>query len=455
MSRMARVLKPTNSKTFKFSISGLRGIYGKDITPENIPLFCSAFHKCLSSGSIAIARDTRNTGEAMKQMVMGSLASLGRQVIDLGIVPTPTLKAYTHMKKLAGALMISASHNPMEYNALKLIKKYGLFFEEVDNKKFLTFLNQKTDWSLKRPPALKEAHQEAIHVHIEEVLNQVKLPKKIKMRVAVDTLGACATKIATSFLEQLGITVFSLYPHFLDKFPRKPEPTQDALGKLAFFTKKNKCDVGFAFDPDADRLAIVLPSGKALSEEHTLPLASLEALHHRKGDVVVNLSSSWLNQWVVEEFGRKLHRSKVGEGNVVHLMKRRRSEWGGEGNGGIIDMKIVSQGRDSLSGMAWILALLVNQNQHLDKIIDKMPKQYIKKIAIRAKNKDFLEKTKRSISKKAPEFQLNEKDGLHFSHKEGIPWLHIRSSNTEPMVRVIAEARDEKSLQQIFSLVKG
>ena len=470
------------SKTLKFSISGLRGIYGKDITPENIPLFCVAFHQTLLKGPIAIARDTRKTGEAMRCLVTGSLLSLGREVVDIGILPTPTLKAYVHLKRMAGGLMISASHNPAEYNALKFIKKNGYFFDEKDNQKFWSALNSKNptsnpkvNWSFNHSgnhsgnqvvknflfsreahSGSREAHQEALDLHIEDTLKAIPLPKKVRMRVAIDTLGACGTEIAGAFLKKLEITVFSLYPNLLSSFPRKPEPTEDALRSLSKFVKKNRCDIGFAFDPDADRLALVCPSGKILSEEYTLPLAASQALLHRRGDLIVNLSSSWLNQWVAEQFGKTLYRSKVGEAHVVDLMKKHKSEFGGEGNGGVIDTLVSSRGRDSLSGMAWMIALMHRKNQSLDEIVDSMPKRFMEKTTISSlvQNENFLEGAKEAISKKFPEFKLNTTDGLHFSAKGGIPWLHIRASNTEPIVRVMAEARDKSSLQHLLSFQK-
>ena len=215
------------SKTLKFSVSGLRGIYGKDITPENIPLFCMAFNKTLPKGSVAIARDTRNTGEAMIRLVTGSLISLGREVVEIGILPTPTLKAYVYQKCMAGGIMISASHNPLEYNALKFIKKDGYFFNEKDNQKLLSELNsnkrQQTDWSVKRFGLSREDHQEALDAHMEDILKVVHLPKKVKMKAAIDTLGACGTEIAEAFLKKLGphcILSLSKISEFISKKAR-------------------------------------------------------------------------------------------------------------------------------------------------------------------------------------------------------------------------------------------
>ena len=446
----------SKSKTLKFSISGLRGIYGQDITPENIPLFCAAFDSVLPRGPVAVAQDTRNTGAPMKQVAWGSLVSLGREVIDIGILPTPTLKNYISLKNLTGGLMLSASHNPPEYNAFKFIKGQGLFFAEKENEKFLKNLKEKPLWrGHKAQGSLREDSDQALLLHIEEIMQNIPLLRKIRLKVAIDTAGACATNIAEVFLKKLGVQVFSLYPQFLEKFPRRPEPTAKALGLLSSFVKKNKCDLGFAFDPDADRLALVSSSGKILGEEYTLPLAALEALKHRNGGMAVNLSSSWLNQWAASQRGRKTHRSKVGEKHVVELMKKKGSKFGGEGNGGVIDREVSSKGRDSIVGMAWIIALMCRTNQTLDQIVHKMPTTYMKKITLPLKKQNFAGRLSSKIRKEFPGFILNTEDGSHFSTKSGLPWLHIRPSNTEPIVRITAEAMDRKSLRQVVSVCES
>ena len=446
----------SKSKTLKFSISGLRGIYGQDITPENIPLFCAAFDSVLPRGPVAIAQDTRNTGVPMKQAALGSLVSLGREVIDIGILPTPTLKNYVSLKNLTGGLMISASHNPPEYNAFKFIKGQGFFFAEKENEKFLKNLKEKPIWKgHKAQGSLREDGDQALLSHIREIIQHIPLPRKIRLKVAIDTAGACATNIAEVFLKKLGVQVFSLFPQFLEKFPRRPEPTEKALGLFSSFVQKNKCDLGFAFDPDADRLALVSSSGKILGEEYTLPLAALEALNHRDGGMVVNLSSSWLNQWAADQRGRKTFRSKVGEKHVVELMKKRRSKFGGEGNGGVIDREVASQGRDSLAGMAWIIALMCRTDQTLDKIVQKMPTTYMKKITVPLKKQNFAGRLSSKILREFPGFTLNTEDGSHFSTKSGLPWLHIRASNTEPIVRITAEAMDQNNLQQFLRVCRS
>ena len=211
--------------------------------------------------------------------------------------------------------------------------------------------------------------------------------------------------------------------------------------------------LGFGFDPDADRLAVVSSSGAILGEEYTLPLAAMEALNHRQGGMVVNLSSSWLNHWMASQFNRNIHLSKVGESNVVDLMLKKKARFGGEGNGGVIDLRVSSVGRDSISAMAWILTLLYNKSKSIDQLSQELPTTYMKKLKLKFAKNDTLKTMKKKLKRELVGFKLNEEDGVYFSAKEGIPWIHIRPSNTEPIVRVIAEAKDQAGLKEILSLL--
>ena len=379
---------------------------------------------------------------------------MGREVIDIGILPTPTLKAYVHSKSLAGGIMISASHNPIEYNALKFIKKGGQFFTEKENQRWMNTLQDDSEWPVhKKQGSLSDSHKEATELHIKDVLENIPLPKKMRIKVALDALGACGTHISELFLKKIKINIHSMFPNILPVFPRPPEPNQKSLKKLSEFVRKTRTDIGFGFDPDADRLVLVSSSGAILSEEYTLPLAAMEALNHRQGDMVVNLSSSWLSHWTAFQFNRKIHLAKVGESNVTGLMLKRKAEFGGEGNGGVIDLRVSSFGRDSISAMAWILTLLYNKNKSIDQLSQELPVTYMKKLKLKSTKSDFIGTMKKGLTKELPDFKLNEEDGLHFSAKGGIPWIHIRSSNTEPIVRVIAEAKDQTTLERMLSLL--
>ncbi len=443
----------SDSDTFKFSVSGIRGIFGKDLHPQNITGFIKAFHYTLSKGRICIARDTRSTGNAISQIVLGTLLSLGREVIDLGILPTPTLKAYINHKNMAGGIMISASHNPAQYNAFKFIKKGGFFFSEEDNANWLKYLDDPSHgWGdHKFQGKYSYIHEEAIQFHIRNILHYIPLPDKdSKIKVAVDTLGSTATEVIHRFLDVIGLEYVSIYPHLISEFPRPPEPTEKALRNFGDFMRKKQCDIGFAFDPDADRLSVVDEKGNPIGEEFTLPLASMAALKFTKGDIVTNLSSSWLNQWVAEQNSVKLYRSKIGESNVVKKMQETKASFGGEGNGGVIDPRILSFGRDSFCGVAWILSLLQSKKKPLSDIVKEFPTTFMVKKKIETQNISP-EVASKKLIECFPDMILNAEDGLHLSEEGGIPWIHIRASNTEPILRVIAEAQDSERLKKLLS----
>ena len=447
------------SKTLKFSISGLRGYFPEDINPENIPKIVYAYHKTLPKGAIAVASDNRPTRDVMREITIGTLLALGRDVYSIGIVPTPSIKAFVKDNKLAGGLMISASHNPVRYNAFKFIKKDGYFFAEKENKKWLENLNTSAEWNLhsKQGKLFENKNQDAFDNHINQVLKNIPIDlvklKKKKLKVAIDTVAACATYIIPELLTKLGVDFTSIYTEVESHFPRQAEPTPVALKKLKEFVVKENCDIGFAFDPDADRLAIVDNTGEAIGEEYTLPLSMLKALDYRSGSIVVNLSSSYLNQWVAEKFSRKFFKSKVGEANVLEKMMKIKAGFGGEGNGGVIDPKISSLGRDSLSGVVWILFLLSTEEKPLNEIIKTMPTLFMKKTKIENLSQKQLKAFYSKLEKEFKGWNFNHDDGLFISDKKGIPWIHLRPSNTEPIVRLMVEAESKKELNALISQI--
>lgn len=450
------------SATLKFSISGMRGLFPEDIHAGNIAGVLLAFHSSLKKGPVALARDNRPTGPAMEKIVAGVLQSLGRDVYILGIVPTPSIKAYVKKNKLAGGIMISASHNPVHYTALKFIKEQGYFFEKKENDLLMSHMKKKDisnhSWgSYKVQGKLFEAEVDCINMHIEEVLQKVfpsgKVPRS-NIKVALDTLGACATNIAPRLLEKMGIKYVSLFPEIHNDFPRPPEPVAASLAKLGKLVLAEKCDIGFAFDPDADRLAIVGADGKAIGEELTLPLAMMEALKRKPGNVVVNLSSSLYNEFAAEKNKSKVFRSSVGEANVVSMMNKKKAVFGGEGNGGVIDPDISSYGRDSIAGMGWILANMISSGSSIKQMVAKFPSYYMKKEAIKGDAGKV--KVMAGLVRKAfPQWKMDTSDGYHFLSPQKEGWIHIRPSNTEPVVRILAEAADKGLLKKLLDTVRS
>lgn len=446
-----------SSPTLKFSVSGLRGLYPQDIHLHNILEIVYSFAQSVSTGDIALARDTRPSGEAIYHLAVSVLLACSRNVHLLGIVPTPTIKNYVKSKNLAGGIMISASHNPMQYNAFKFIKAKGFFFEEQDNQTWKNNLSQQhKNWDAKMGKLYSHKQTEANTLHIEQVLASVfhkNLPNFSSLKVAIDPVSACASKIIPELFKKLNISFVSVHDKFADEFPRQAEPTAPALTALSDLVIKQKCDIGFAFDPDADRLALVDETGTPLGEEYTLPLVLSSVFKERSGTCVVNLSSSWLNRYVCDKNNITLFLSKVGEANVVTKMLEKQAVFGGEGNGGVIDPQINSMGRDSLAGVAWILRLLIESEKSLSQLAKQLPDVVMIKKALPLQN---LETWQKNLTAYFTNMILDKSDGFHFRTKEtGLPWFHIRPSNTEPIVRLIVEGENQSQVENLITQIES
>lgn len=441
------------SPTLKFSISGLRGVYPSDISPDNWVQYVRAFSAVLPTGAIALARDARATGPALGRIAAGVLAVLGRDVHELGLVPTPTIKAYVKEKKLAGGLMVSASHNPAEYNALKFIKAKGFFFDAQDNERFVSALQATPDWgSYTAQGKIVEAHAQAIDLHVKSILRVIKKPRR-KLKVVLDPVGSCGGEIAMALLKKLGASVTAIHLHEAPQFPRPPEPVALALRKLAAAVRKSGADIGFAFDPDADRLSLVDEQGRAIGEEYTLPLAILSAARPG-GTIVANLSTSIMTERAALMRRCRFVRSTVGEANVVAEMQRVGSSLGGEGNGGVIDARIPSYGRDALAGVAHLVALLGNEKKTLSQHVAALPHFVMAKEVRRGVSESHMAAAVKRFSQTYASAKLDRRDGYHFSgtFEDGTEyWLHVRASNTEPVVRIIAEAESQKQIDTLFA----
>lgn len=443
----------TASPTLKFSISGLRGVYPDDISPDQWIQYVRAFAAVLPPGPVAIARDARATGPGLLRIATGVLTLVGRDVYDLGLVPTPTIKAYVNAKKLAGALMVSASHNPAAYNALKFIKKGGMFFDAEDNRRFVSALDGVPTWGdYRKQGSITDAHDAAIDLHIASIMKVVKKPKR-RLKAVIDPVGSCGGEIAVKLLARLGVKCETIHLAETSSFPRPPEPTAPALKKLAAAVKMHRADVGFAFDPDADRLSIVDEKGRAIGEEYTLPLAILSAAK-LKSTVVVNLSTSMLSENAAAMRGCRFVRSAVGEANVVAKMQRLKAAFGGEGNGGVIDARIPSYGRDALAGVAHVVALIASGREPLSThVASIVPTVMVKRTAHNVTAEQMSAAVGRARGLFA-DAVLDTTDGFHLSGKIQSgqkAWVHLRSSNTEPLVRIIAEAGSKAEVETLLA----
>ncbi|MDZ4725336.1 MAG: phosphoglucosamine mutase [Leptospira sp.] len=446
-----------NLSSLMISISGVRGKINHGFGLPEALLFAQSFATMMKGQTTVIGRDSRPSGPYFENLLTASLLALDCNVLTLGLVPTPTTKAVVKLSKSKGGIMISASHNPMEWNAFKFISKDGFFFNAKENETLLSILKSGNfAKELIHPKAYVESGEDYIDLHIKSVLARVNVQKikKKKFKVFVDAVGGAGSFVIPNLLRQLGCSVIEHNCKPDGTFPRPPEPTPSALVSSEKAFKKSKADIGFALDPDADRLVLFTPKRGAISEELTLPLALRSVLRGAKkgSKVVVNLSTSFLNEFVADVFGAKVIRSKVGEANVVEEMLANKAVFGGEGNGGVIDPNIPSFGRDTLSGIAHILNLMAEENLKIDDFVSELPDIQMTKLSFPLAKDFSLDSLFEKFREGFPKAEVSIKDGLWLS--EGDRWIHIRPSNTEPIFRVIAESRSKSDLDLTLKRVK-
>lgn len=435
----------------KISISGIRGIVGESLTPQLIIKFSEAFSTYIGGGKIAVGSDTRPSAEMVKKAVLAGLLSCGASPLDLGVLPIPSLQIFTKEKKLDGAISITASHNPVEWNALKLIRRGGHFLYPWEAEELLDVYYQGRFRRVDEPENV-EKQQEPFAVHSEKIgefVDKDVISQK-EIKVVVDPCGGAAAPFVQNFLERLGAKVTCINCDLTDGFPRNPEPIPENLDDLRSAVQKYQADVGFAQDADADRLAAVDERGIPVGEEYTLALAVNYYLAQKgKSPVVVNLSTSKVMEDVARNAGVELFRSKVGEINVVRKMIETGSKIGGEGNGGII-VSDVHTCRDSFSGMALILESLARYGKKLSDLRAELPDYFMIKHKVKASFREARSILNR-ISKNFGEGDIQRLDGLRVDYPEF--WLHVRPSNTEPVVRIQVEGKTEESARLAFQRV--
>ncbi|MFB5649130.1 phosphoglucosamine mutase [Leptospira wolffii] len=436
------------------SVSGIRGIIPTGLSSDVIFHALRAFGSWLPGNTVVIGRDSRPSGEYIENIAIGIMLGMGKKVIRLGIVPTPTVKAVVNQSGAAGGIMISASHNPVIWNAFKFIGPGGFFTNAKDLEDLLDLVRKEDYKPFQfKPNSSVEDGRDRIQAHIDSVLARVNVAaiKKKKYTVFLDAVNGGGSFVLPELLKRLGCKVI---PHNCKPdgtFPRPPEPTPEALKQSSRIIKQSKADIGFALDPDADRLVVLSPKKGAISEELTLPLSFLSYLGSgripKKASITVNLSTSFVNDWVADSVGIPTYRSKVGEANVVAEMIHRKSVFGGEGNGGVIDPAIPSFGRDSLSGVAHILNLLALRGEDAETVFGGLPAVHMRKIAykIAGQKTDQIYSRFRSAFS---DYKEDTRDGLRLAAENS--WIHIRPSNTEPILRVIGEARSKKDLESLL-----
>ncbi len=437
------------------SVSGLRGRVGEALTPEVVAKFAAGFGAWAAqrggSRQIVVGRDSRVSGPMFHRAVLAALQSVGCAVIDLGVTPTPTVQLAVEHHHAAGGLAITASHNPIEWNALKFIGPSGLFLDALESAEMRKVVDgdiPRATWDEIGGITMDD---QAVERHIERILAlpyvDVEGIRRRAFRVALDCIRGAGGGIMLDLLARLGCHVTAINLEADGRFPRPPEPVAENLGELERLVLNSGAEIGFATDPDVDRLALVSELGRAIGEDYTLALAASVVLRHRGGPVVANLSTSRILDDVANDTGARVVRAPVGEVNVATLMRSEGAAIGGEGNGGVI-LAELHFGRDAPVGVALILQMLLDSDASLSAVVARYPRYSIIKEKV-DRPKGSLEAVYEGLRSDFPGAEADTQDGLRLSWSDR--WVHVRPSGTEPIVRVIAEAPTLAAAQELIS----
>jgi len=438
--------------TLKISISGVRGVIGQSLTPTLLTRFAQAFGTHTGSGTIVVGRDPRTSGEMVKHAVIAGILSSGGRVVDIGVCPVPTVQLQVRRRKASGGIAITASHNPAEWNALKFIGSNGLFLDGGQARELLDIYHQ-GEYTKVNGDEIRTVEEVsgATDTHIKAIIDAVgPLPSgKRRLKVVLDSCNGAGSIVGPKLLEALGAEVVPINVTPDGSFPRPAEPVPENLGDLCEAVEQHGADVGFAQDMDADRLAIVSEQGIPIGEDYTLVLAALYVLGQQPGPVVANLSTTSALADVANKFGCPLFLTKIGEVNVTDKMQQANAVIGGEGNGGVIYPRI-NFARDSLVGMALVLHLLADSGKTITQLVDQFPRYTVVKEKMLCPS-EKIPAVLKMLRQKYEKFPLDTRDGVKVTLPEG--WFLVRGSNTEPIVRVVAESQSESQAREIVARV--
>lgn len=431
------------------SVSGIRGIVGDSLTAEVALCYARAFGKYIKAGKVILGRDTRYHGPMIASAVAAGLMELGCDVIDIGVATTPQIEYVVRESGAAGGIAVTASHNPIEYNALKLIGAEGLFLTQTQGNRFLKIYESLNNSKPKTKPSIGRLEtQDQWDANYLDALLSLDIIKpavirRKRFRVVADCVNGTSSHLAAELFNGLGCDLKLINAIPDGKFPHSPEPVPENLKQLSRAVKKHKADIGFAFDPDSDRMAMVGNNSKPLGEEYTLALGLRYILTQKKGPVVVNLSSSMMNDYVAKEAGIKVFRAKVGEINVTEKMKRINAVAGGEGNGGLI-YPWIHHGRDGLLAAIVILQYMASSRKTISELAGEIPATFMvkRKVNLNGKKINF-----DKVIKACPRGKVDKRDGVKVVFDDS--WLQLRLSNTEPIARIMAEAYNSKKAKML------
>ena len=440
------------------SISGIRGTIGGDIgnslTPNDVVTFTAAYAVWIKSknlsNTIIIGRDARVSGEMISNLVCSTLQLSGIDVIDIGLSTTPTIEISVLENNYSGGIIITASHNPGNWNALKLLNSSGEFISASDGYEILKIASNKTfdyvDVSLLGKYKLDENFND---LHIDKILDldlvNKKAIKKAKLNVVIDAVNSTGGFVIPKLLKKLGVSYHKLYCEPNGIFPHNPEPLAENLSEISSQVIRNGAHLGLVVDPDVDRLAIVCEDGSMFGEEYTLVSVADYILSKKRGSTVSNLSSTRALKDITEKYGCNYFPSAVGEVNVVECMKINNAVIGGEGNGGVI-LPDLHYGRDALVGIALFLSLYAEKGLQASVLRDSYPKYYMKKNKVELDDENKIQNVFDYLLLEYDYAQINKIDGVKFDFDTG--WVHVRRSNTEPIIRIYSEFNNKADLEK-------
>ena len=448
------------------SISGIRGTIGgkagDNLTPMDAVKFASAYGSWLIKRNshkeklkVIIGRDARISGKMISSLVANTLVGLGIDVVDLGLSTTPTVEIAVPLENAEGGIILTASHNPKQWNALKLLNEKGEFLNGVDGIQILE-IAEKEDINFADVDHLGTYSKKRnyMDLHIDEVLKldlvDIEAIKNANFKVVVDAVNSTGGIVIPALLDRLGVDCVKLYCEPNGLFPHNPEPLKEHLGDISELVIKEKADFGIVVDPDVDRLALVCEDGSMFGEEYTLVACADYVLSKKPGNTVSNLSSSRALRDITLKHGGNYQASAVGEVNVVDLMKKSNAIIGGEGNGGIIYPES-HYGRDSLVGVALFLSHLANTNMTCKELRESYPSYFMSKNKIQLTPEIDVDHILESMASKYHNEDVSSVDGIKIDFKT--EWVHMRKSNTEPIIRIYTESNSQKAADLLASNV--
>lgn len=440
----------------KVGVSGVRGVVGEFFTPALTAALSQAFGTYVGRGRVVVGRDTRPSGEMILHSVRCGLLAAGCEVIDTGILPTPTIQVYIAATKANGGIAITASHNPPEYNALKFFNGQGLFCNTYERGELIDLWHQ-SDFHHAHNADMRRVVTELNvpkRIHFERVLSHVGVERirHRRFRVALDAVNGAGSLLSVEFLrDHLNCELHAIAVDPAKPFPRVAEPRPDTLGDLQALVRQTGADIGFAQDPDGDRLAVCDETGHVLDNDDVLGLAIDACLARLPGDVVVNLTTSSVIDDIAARHNRRVFRTPVGEANVVERMQSVQAVIGGEGSNGGIIFPAVQYCRDSYNGMAFLLDLMAATGQTVTQLAARLPR-YTRRLGSVAYQHGRLAALMQSVEEAFTAPAVDRTDGLKLIWPGR--WIHVRSSNTEPILRFAVESTTEQEADEMFQRVK-